>query len=455
LAVSEDSDAAAAGPALPSCETNFGTELTGGFALSHAEIATWYEFLADGPYEWGGAEQPTPLLDWPPDLFGQPEVAATAQPQANAECRGRLLTTFNGGETTDPTEPSIGDSLYRGDTTIGEAIQPAMRSTDRTLQPAFGGGRVRSTVVPEEQPGHRHDTQAIADVASWLTAMKPVLRLAFPAKLALYVAAGEGIWPIATDKHKLSAVLFELAMNARDAMAGVGTVAIGARNMAADEPRRDGVPPGENVVISLRSNRAGMAGDLLMWVPETFFETTDTDQWMGGALPKAKAFLQTSGGAIVVRTVLEKITAVDIIVPRANAGRDRRRQALDRKMAAARTIKILVVDDDEVAREVAVEILQCLGYTVVSAATAQSAYNTVMSSMNIDLVISDVVMPDIGGVTLAGMLRTFKPELPVVFTTGYPHDFILLEEMVLAKPFTVGDLEVLVARGLDRGGVRH
>jgi CheY-like chemotaxis protein len=295
---------------------------------------------------------------------------------------------------------------------------------------------------------------AIADVATWLSGFESVVRLAVPARLTVFVTVGTGIWPIAVDRHRLSAIVFELAMNARDAMAGVGTVAISARNMAAHEPRVDGIPPGDNVVISVRSNRAGMSGDMLVRVAETFFDNMDIDECVGGAITMAGAFLEASGGAIVVRSVLEKITAVDVIVPRADTEPDPPRQALDRKVGQARNVKILVVDDDEAAREVAVDCLKSLGYFVVSAATAESAYNTVQTSNNIDLVISDVVMPDIDGVTLAGMLRSCKPDLPVAFMTGYPRDFMLLGELVLAKPFSLRDLEVLVARGLDRGGER-
>lgn len=457
--VSEDTNTGEASPGLrPSDGTKLGTELNFRAALSHTQSSKCSEWSAEGTAEQVGAANRTAsvILAWPPDLFGQVELVANVPPQKGPDSRGRLVTTFDRGESTDTMAPPVGDAAGLGNPTTGETNHLGMLSTARTSPSDFDGGYVRSGAAPE-QSGCQYDMQAsgIADVAAWLAAMESVIRLAFPAKLALFVTVGEGIGPIAIDRHKLSAVLFELAMNARDAMAGVGTVAIGARNMAADEPRKTGVPAGENVVISIRSNRAGMSGDLLMWIPETFFEDTDIDRWAGGTIPMAGAFMEASGGAIVVRSVLEKITAVDVILPRADRGRDQPCGTLDRTVATARDIRILVVDDDEVARGLAVECLEYLGYTVVTAATAESAYTTVMSSMNIDLVISVVVMPDIGGVTLAGMLRTFQPDLPVVFMTGYPLDFILLEEMVLTKPFTVGDLEVLVVRGLDRRRYRH
>jgi two-component system cell cycle sensor histidine kinase/response regulator CckA len=439
----------------------FGTQSIGRVALSHTKSPSWIEGTPEGSAERIGVGNHTASATpaWPSDLFGQAEPAAAEQPPAHAKCKGRLFTTFGAGQTRS------GDDVQAG---------------------------------------------PVADVATWLAGFKSVVRLAMPAKLALYVSVGAGIWPIAVERHRLSAVVFELAMNARDAMAGMGTVAIGARNMAADEPRMDGIPPGDNVVISVRSNRAGMSGDMLVRVAESFFEDMDIDECVGGAITMAGAFLEASGGAIVVRSVLEKITAVDVIVPRANMDADKQtspdrttnapaarkvsplvgegcergapssetllmdantdadtdadtdaetdrdlpRQDLDRKVRQDRNVRILVVDDDDAAREVAVDCLESLGYFVVSATTAQSAYDTVQSSHNIDLVISDVVMPDIDGVTLAGMLRACKPDLPVAFMTGHPRDFMLVGELVLAKPFTLRDLEGLVVRGLDRGGDR-
>jgi CheY-like chemotaxis protein len=293
------------------------------------------------------------------------------------------------------------------------------------------------------------------DVAAWLSELGSLIRLAPPDKLMVFVEPRAGIWPVAIDRHRLSAVLFALLMSARDAMAAVGTVSISARNMVADEACMDGIPAGDNVVISVSSNRDGMSGERLVRVADSFFEAVGSDEWVGGAITMAGAFLEACGGAIVVRSVLETITAVEVILPRAGMDRDLPRPDLDRRVARTRNITVLVVDDDESAREVAVEYLEELGYSVISTASAQLAYNTVRTSPDIDIVVSDVVMPDIDGVTLAGMLRSFKPELPVVFMTGYPRDFSLLGELVLAKPFTFKDLAGLVARGLGRGGDAH
>jgi CheY-like chemotaxis protein len=232
-------------------------------------------------------------------------------------------------------------------------------------------------------------------------------------------------------------------------MEGAGTVSISARNMGRDEPRIDVVPAGDNVVLSVRSAGAGMPGDVLLCIAETFFETKGNDECVGDAMASVRDIVEASSGAIVIRSILDQVTAVDVILPRADTGQGNVNLKFDGEVSKPSRVKILVVDDDKDIREIITECLGDLGYIVVAAATAQSAYETVRTSPDVDMVVTDVVMPDIDGVTLAKMVRSYKPDLPFVFVTGYARDFILQGERVLAKPFTLGDLALLVARGLE------
>jgi CheY-like chemotaxis protein len=121
-----------------------------------------------------------------------------------------------------------------------------------------------------------------------------------------------------------------------------------------------------------------------------------------------------------------------------------------RYTAANDRIRVLVVDDDDDIREIVAEHLKEQGYAVIQAATGQSAYDIVRADQNFNIVVSEVVMPGMDGVTLAGLLRSHMPNLPVVFITGYSRAYDLSGEMVLAKPFTGAALASLVAKGLGR-----
>ncbi len=112
--------------------------------------------------------------------------------------------------------------------------------------------------------------------------------------------------------------------------------------------------------------------------------------------------------------------------------------------------RVLVVDDDDDVREIVAEHLMAQGYGVVLAATGQSACDIMRPDQNISIVVSDVMMPGMDGVTLASLLRARRPNLPVVFITGYSSTYDLRGEMVLAKPFTAAALAALVAKGLHR-----
>jgi two-component system cell cycle sensor histidine kinase/response regulator CckA len=112
--------------------------------------------------------------------------------------------------------------------------------------------------------------------------------------------------------------------------------------------------------------------------------------------------------------------------------------------------RVLVVDDDNEVRAIITEHLEEQGYAVVATATGQSAYDIVRSNQNISIVVSDVVMPGMDGLTLARLLRSQTPNLPIVFLTGYSKTYDLNGEMVLTKPFTAAALGALVAKGLAR-----
>ncbi len=136
---------------------------------------------------------------------------------------------------------------------------------------------------------------------------------------------------------------------------------------------------------------------------------------------------------------------------RGNVGEEPQNPAVPGTPASDR-IRVLVVDDDDDVREIVTEHLKERGYAVVAVSTGRSACDVVRNDETISIVVSDVMMPGMDGVTLARLLRSQMPGLPIVFITGYSKTHDLRGEIVLAKPFTADALGVLVAKGLARGG---
>ncbi len=258
---------------------------------------------------------------------------------------------------------------------------------------------------------------------------------------------------------QLSQVLLNLVVNARDAMplGGHITVHTARHRITADDALIDtGLTPGEWVEFSVRDNGVGMSPEIQSRIFDPFFTTKPTGKGTGLGLSTAYGIVASAGGRIVVESREGSGTCMRVFLPaHARAVRDktpvRGIAALDSGHET-----ILVVEDEPGVRRLVREILERQGYQVVLAANGLEALQILAGSraageagplpagpVDIDLVISDVVMPEMGGLELSVRLRELFPRVPVLLMSGYPAsevDAPVLEEQIVAKPFTPAQL---------------
>ena len=199
-----------------------------------------------------------------------------------------------------------------------------------------------------------------------------------------------------------------------------------------------------------------MSPEVAAAAEELFFTTKELDKGTGLGLPMVKDFARRSEGDIRIATVQGVGTTVDIILPRADVAN--RGAQIANGAAHAEPIRgdaeILLVDDDEQFRRLTATSLRNLGYSVVEAGSAESAYALAHSVSTLDLVITDFAMSGATGLEFASRLSAERPTLPILFVTGHPDDLHAQVHPVVSKPFSIGDLSRAIFDLLRSHGAR-
>ncbi len=260
------------------------------------------------------------------------------------------------------------------------------------------------------------------------------------------VAAG-GLWTAFVDVGQLENALLNLCINARDAMPDGGQLTIETGNRWLDErtAAQRGVSPGQYVSLCVSDTGAGMSPDVMARAFDPFFTTKPIGQGTGLGLSMVYGFAGQSGGAVRIYSEVDKGTMVCIYLPRHSGDEhvDKMPSDVELPPSAQSNNTILVVDDEPLVRMVAVEILEQFGYDVLEAQDGQSALIMIAARPDIDLLVTDVGLPNgMNGRQLADMVRQQRPDLNVLFVTGYAENAVLnhghLERgmQVVTKPFS-------------------
>lgn len=288
-------------------------------------------------------------------------------------------------------------------------------------------------------------------------------------KVGLEVVHGRDLWPIKADTSQLEQVIVNLAVNARDAMPNGGKVRIATRNVGPDEKfayKTPGMPAGEYVLLEVTDTGTGIAPDVLEHIFEPFFTTKPVGQGTGLGLSTVYGIVKQTGGFVYCSSELGQGTTFHILLPRhvetaEEAARAAENAKPDQPQAAGTDLTgsatILLVEDEEAVRAFASRALASRGYTVHEAGTGTEAL-AVMEETDgaIDLVVSDVVMPEMDGPSLLRELRKQRPDLKIIFVSGYAEDAFAknLPEgeqfHFLPKPFTLKALATAVKDALGR-----
>ena len=257
----------------------------------------------------------------------------------------------------------------------------------------------------------------------------------------------EGVWPVYADSAQLELALMNLIINARDAMPEGGTVLLTARNAEAAPGNALKVEPGDYVVLEVHDTGSGIDPDLLAQVTEPFFTTKEIGKGTGLGLSMVYGFASQSGGGIRIDSSLGEGTVVELWLPRA-ANADLAAIADAERTectAAARPLRILLVDDHDAVRETTEAILRDLGHAVETACDGPAMLRRLADSpAECDLIITDYAMPLMSGCEMLKQARGILPAIPAIIISGYADDQALADAppgvAVLRKPFTLGQM---------------
>jgi PAS domain S-box-containing protein len=235
--------------------------------------------------------------------------------------------------------------------------------------------------------------------------------------------------PLMADKGQLETVLVNLATNARDAMHGIGTltVAAAAERVAVGDDHNPTLKPGRYLRLSVADTGAGMDAATLARATEPFFTTKERGKGTGLGLAMASGFAEQSGGSMRIESAPGQGTTVSLWLPAATEPvRSEAPENLDpgARTAAPRHRRLLLVDDDPIVREVIAEHMALAGYAVTAACSGDEALAMLDAGERVDLVLTDLSMPGIDGLTLAREAQRRRPALPVILLTGFAADVV-------------------------------
>ena len=257
----------------------------------------------------------------------------------------------------------------------------------------------------------------------------------------LDASPGREAWLAMADPTQIELAVVNLVLNARDAMQGSGTIRIATGNVTLGPPGHPEEPPaGEYVAITVRDTGTGMTPEVRARAFEPFFTTKDVGQGSGLGLSQVLGFVQQSGGGLRLETAPGQGTAIHLYLPRAQA-RPAAPAPAEEPEKDDRTI--LLVDDEEPVREITAITLRDLGYDVVEAHDGLAALDLLDGDTRFDLPLLDFAMPGMNGVEVARAARSRRPQLPIMFLTGYAEAPAMAGEnkdRILQKPFRTEEL---------------
>jgi PAS domain S-box-containing protein len=268
-------------------------------------------------------------------------------------------------------------------------------------------------------------------------------------QIAVRAAVPPDVWTTFADANQLESALLNLAVNARDAMADGGILTISAANARADAPAGAGygaLQPGEYVVISVTDNGTGMPPPVAAKAFDPFFTTKVSGQGSGLGLSQVYGFARQSGGDAVIESAVGLGTTIRLYLPRFQGALVAPPPSAPGP-GAPRADLILLVEDDDLVRPCSLEMVRDLGYPVVAACDGKEALRLLEANPDVRLLFTDLGLPGaLGGEELAEQVRLRRPDIKVLFTTGYvqsgksPLNGRTAGTDMLGKPFTFAGL---------------
>jgi two-component system, cell cycle sensor histidine kinase and response regulator CckA len=298
-----------------------------------------------------------------------------------------------------------------------------------------------------------------------LTDLSVLLNRLLGEKIDLKIRTGRDLWYVKADPTQLGQVVINLAVNARDAMPDGGRLTIRSRNVSEREGQKlegQGVAVGEYVLIEVEDTGHGMSAEVQAKVFEPFFTTKGVGKGTGLGLSTVYGIVKQTGGYVFVESALGKGTIFRVYLPRYHVESEEevvgtKSLKKERQTDLTGTGRVLLVEDEDAVRSFAVEALRRQGYEVIQASSGAEALEVMsLAPKKVDIVVSDVIMPELDGPSMFKELRKTDPDLKIIFMSGYPDDAFKnnldpdTKFAFLQKPFSLAQLAAKVKGELGR-----
>ena len=375
------------------------------------------------------------------------QIAQGQKMQAVGQLAGGIAHDFNNMLTAII---GFSDFLLMNHRPTDPAFQDIMNIKQNANRAA---GLVRQLLAFSRQQTLRPQVLQLGDVLSELSIL---LGRLLGENVELLLDQAGDLWTVKADLHQFEQVIINLAVNARDAMADGGKLTIRTANVGEAESRALGHPelvPGDYVLIEVSDTGCGMTPEVKQKIFEPFFSTKEIGRGTGLGLSTVYGIVKQTGGYIFADSEAGNGTIMRVLLPRYMETAEAEPAPVERRVEKPKDLTgrgtVLLVEDEDAVRSFAARALGQRGYNVLQATTGTEALEIFKQHRGeVDLVVSDVVMPEMDGPTLFEHLRRERPDLKVIFISGYAEDAFrqhLAENedfMFLQKPF---DLKALAA----------
>ncbi len=383
------------------------------------------------------------------------QIAQSQKMQAVGQLAGGIAHDFNNMLTAII---GFSDFLLMNHRPTDPAFQDIMNIKQNANRAA---GLVRQLLAFSRQQTLRPQVLQLGDVLSELSIL---LGRLLGENIELKLEPGRDLWPVKADLHQFEQVIVNLAVNARDAMPDGGKLTIRTANIDEAASRDLGlhhIPPGEYVLVEVIDTGTGMTPEVMQKIFEPFFSTKEIGRGTGLGLSTVYGIVKQTGGYIFAESEPGNGTAMRVYLPRYLESATEVEQAkIERRAEKPKDLTgrgtVLLVEDEDAVRSFAARALGQRGYNVLEATTGAEALEVFASHKgDVDLVVSDVIMPEMDGPTLMQTLRRERPDLKIIFISGYAEDAFrkhLAENedfMFLQKPFDLKELAAAVKAALQ------
>ncbi|EJM48675.1 PAS domain S-box [Pseudomonas sp. GM33] len=256
----------------------------------------------------------------------------------------------------------------------------------------------------------------------------------------------EDLEPVLADLNQLELAVLNLATNARDAMPDGGTISFSARNREVTDTATSSLAPGRYVCLSIADTGEGMDETTLVSAMDPFFTTKGVGKGTGLGLSMVHGFIEQLGGRFILKSQKDHGTTAELWLPVAT-GDSPVKPVAEAPAVTGPGLSVLVVDDDSLVLTSTCLLLEDLGHRVISASCGTRALELFNSEPQIDLVITDMAMPQMSGAQLANAIRNMRPDVPIILATGYAErlEGFAAHLPRLPKPFTQLNLVEVIA----------